>query len=1010
MKLKHIALTLLALTATARADIVAQWNFNGTFDTNSPLPTAGSGTASLVGGTRGASASGSPNDPASPNTAWNTSGYAAQGTGNKSAGVKFAVNTTGYTNISVSWDTQDSNTGSKYTRLQYTIDGTTFIDATVNTNTAGSFTTKTNSFVDVPGVENNPNFAIRVVTEFESTAIGTANANYVAANAGSSYSVNGTVRYDLVTVWGSLAGAPNTPPVMSPLTNQTTRTGQATNQAFTVGDAETAATSLVITSSCDNTTLVPLANIVVTSTDGSGSNRLVTVTPVAGQAGSATITLYVVDEGTLYAARSFTLTVLPANTPPVMVGPMNTNTLVNTPVTIPFTIGDAESAAASLVLTSNSTYTTIVPLSGISFGGSGSNRTVTITPAAGRVGVAAIRVTVSDGALSTNVTFSVMVTPAPSFIFYEPFSYNDGPLVELNSGNLWQHHSGAVTGELQVAGGSVTVDEIYTEDVSARLIGAPYYATNAGGIYTKCKATLNFLPTLATNVPFGTYFLHLKDEGTVNFRARVIVTVTNAAPNKYRLAIANGTSTNAPDQYPLDLDLGVEYTVVTRYDLVSGLSTLWINPTAETDPSVTATDPVNLNSITAIALRENIGMGSVVVDDLLVATTFQAALGNTGTPTNTPPVIYPIGGVVASSGSATAPIPVTIGDAETAAADLQLTATSSNQTLLPNSGIAYGGSGSNRTLTLTPAAGQFGAAGVLVQVSDGVFTNQTWFQVTVTPGILLADAFSYADGSLVTNSSFLYTNISGTNGDMLVAGAKLSLTFRRSEDVAAPLTNAPYAPAGNAVLYAGMTVNLSELPSSGYFAYFKDAASTFRGKLFATTSNAAPGSFRFSVMNTGSTLASTNPVFDQDIALNTSHRLVLRYEVGTGLSTLWVDPTAESDPSIAANDFQGPTTISTFSFRQGSGIGTMTVDDLIVGTTFANVLGERAPTMRIELLPDGKVRLAWPASASGYTVQTIANIASTNWQDVATSPVVTGTENVVTNSPATNPAFYRLAK
>jgi len=705
MKLKNIALCFFALASIARADIVAQWNFNGTFDTVSPLPSSGSGTASRLNGVSGASVTtASPNDPGSPNTAWNTSAYPPQGTSNKTAGVKFVVNTTGYTNIAVSWDTVDSNTGSKYTRLQYTTDGTTFIDYAVNTNTT-SFTTKTNNFFGITAVENNPNFAIRVVTEWESTAIGTANANYVAANSSSSYSVNGTVRYDLVTIWGTLSGALNTPPVMSALSNLTTRVGQATNQTFTVGDLETPATSLVVTSLCNNTTLIPAANIVVTSTDGSGSNRLVTVTPAPSQVGSATITLYVVDGGTLYAQRSFTVTVLPANTGPVMSGLVNTNTLVNTPVTIPFTIGDAESAPSTLTLSSNSTYTSMVPLSGISFGGSGSNRTVTITPAAGKTGVAAITVTVSDGALSTNMTFSVMVTPTPSFIFYEPFSYNDGQLVELNSGNLWQHHSGAITGEVQVSGGTVIVDEVNNEDVNERLIGAPYYATNAGAIYTKCVATLNFLPTLSSNVPFGTYFLHLKDDGTVNFRARVIVTVTNAASGKFRFAIQNSTSTNVPDQYPVDLNTGTPYTIVTRYDLVSGISTLWINPTAETDPSVTATDPAVPNLITGVALRENIGMGQVVADDLIVATTFNAALGNTSTPTNTPPLIAPVNSVLASSGTATAPIPVTIGDAETSAGSLQLTASSSNPTLLPNSAIAYGGSGSNRTLTLTPTAG-----------------------------------------------------------------------------------------------------------------------------------------------------------------------------------------------------------------------------------------------------------------------------------------------------------------
>jgi hypothetical protein len=1007
MKLKNIALCFLVLVSTARADIVAQWNFNGTFDTTSPLPAVGAGSASRVGGASGSSAGGTPNDPGANNTAWNTSAYPAQGTGNKTAGVKFAVNTTGYINIAVSWDTQNSGTASKYTRLQYTTDGTTFIDFAVNTNTT-SFTTKSNSFVGISGVENNPNFAVRIVSEFEATAIGTPNNIYTNTGTTGNYGTSGTMRYDMVTIWGTPTGTPNTSPVISVLTNQTTRSGRSTNQTFTVGDLETAATSLVITSSCNNTTLVPAANIIVTSTDGSGSNRLVTVTPAAGEVGAATITLYVVDEGTLVAQRSFTLTVLPANTPPLISGPLNTNTLVNTPVTVPFTIGDAESAATSLTLTKSSTYPSIIPDANITFGGSGSNRTVTITPANGQAGVGAVTVTVSDGTLSTNVTFAVMVAPAPSFIFYEPFSYGDNSLVGLNSGNLWQHHSGAVTGELQVVSGEALVDEVYTEDVNARLIGAPYYPTNTGFIYTSCKATVNFLPVLTTNAPFGSYFLHLKDDGTANFRARVFVTVTNAAANKFRFAIQNSTSTNVPDQYPVDLDLGSQYTIVTRYDLATGVSTLWVNPSAETNPSVTATDPAITSVITTVALRENLGIGQVMVDDLIVGTTFNAALGSTSTPTNSPPLIAPISPVVASAGSATAPIPVTIWDAETPADSLQLAAASSNPALVANAGIVAGGSSSNRTLTITPAAGQSGNATILVTVTDGVFTNQASFQVTVVPAIVFADAFNYADGSLLTNSGFLYTTFSGTTGDMQVVSGKLLLTESRTEDAGAALTNGPYATSSGVVLYAGLTVNFSTIPDSTYFAFFKDNSTTFRGKIFATTNGAASGSFRFAVMNTGSSLASTNPIFAQDIALNTNHRVILRYEVATGLSMLWVDPASESDPSITANDFQGPASISSFAFRQANGLGALSVDDLLVGTSFANVLGSLPPRLRIAR-SGNDVIIAWPASATGYSLQMRSDVSSGTWSPGPSSTVIEN-ENVVTNTAPTGTAFFRLVK
>jgi hypothetical protein len=79
----------------------------------------------------------------------------------------------------------------------------------------------------------------------------------------------------------------------------------------------------------------------------------------------------------------------------------------------------------------------------------------------------------------------------------------------------------------------------------------------------------------------------------------------------------------------------------------------------------------------------------------------------------------------------TGAIPVTIGDIETAAASLTLTRASSNPTLVPLSGIVFGGSGANRTVTVTPTANQLGSSTITVSVSDGALTASNTFLVTV---------------------------------------------------------------------------------------------------------------------------------------------------------------------------------------------------------------------------------------------------------------------------------------
>src|SRR2546426_3722553 len=164
----------------ACADLITQWTFDSvppdsSTSTGTNRPSFGNGTTSLIGGVTAKWAAGSTNDPASStdDSAWNTSHYPGQGIGNKTAGVQFNVSTLGYSNIVIRWDQRVSDTASKYYRLQYSADGTTFTDFTSPVtllSSGGTFEPETNSLAAILGVNNNANFAFRVVSEFESTA------------------------------------------------------------------------------------------------------------------------------------------------------------------------------------------------------------------------------------------------------------------------------------------------------------------------------------------------------------------------------------------------------------------------------------------------------------------------------------------------------------------------------------------------------------------------------------------------------------------------------------------------------------------------------------------------------------------------------------------------------------------------------------------------------------------------------------------------------------------------
>ena len=215
----------------------------------------------------------------------------------------------------------------------------------------------------------------------------------------------------------------------------------------------------------------------------------------------------------------------------------------------------------------------------------------------------------------------------------------------------------------------------------------------------------------------------------------------------------------------------------------------------------------------------------------------------------------------------------------------------------------------------------------------------------VQGALVLNDSFSYSDGPIVGASGSSWTTHSGTAGQANVVSGQLSLTEAESEDVNTALSGGPYTVASAAVLYSSYTVSFGALPSGGgaYFAHFRDTGTGFRARVFTSTTNAAPGSFRLGIGNSSGATATSGQI-GVDLSLNTTYTVVTRYDVASGLSTIWLNPVAETDPGVTASDAPGLIDISSYGFRQslatGSGMGTLTVDDLRVGTTFAEVVPE----------------------------------------------------------------------
>lgn len=91
---------------------------------------------------------------------------------------------------------------------------------------------------------------------------------------------------------------------------------------------------------------------------------------------------------------------------------------------------------------------------------------------------------------------------------------------------------------------------------------------------------------------------------------------------------------------------------------------------------------------------------------------------------NSPPAITTIGAQTINEDESSGILDFSVSDTETVAASLTVTATSSNQSLIPNGNLVLGfapvrGNASTRTLVVTPAQDAHGSATVTVTVSDG---------------------------------------------------------------------------------------------------------------------------------------------------------------------------------------------------------------------------------------------------------------------------------------------------
>jgi len=546
--------------------------------------------------------------------------------------------------------------------------------------------------------------------------------------------------------------AVNSAPAISHFSNLTIESNASTGPIpFTVSDAETPASNLTVTATTSNPALVSLANV---SLAGSGSNRTLSITPAANQIGSTTLTLTVSD-GTQTDASSFVLTVAAPRTAPTITAISNRSVAMRASVpAISFTIGDEQTPAGNLTLTGSSSNPSLVPVSGLAFSGSGASRSLVITPAANQTGSATITVTVSNGTLVTGTSFVLTVE-----------ALNTAPTVSVLSNRSLEANSTTGAINLTVADAETAAGSLVVTGNSSN----PSLVPSANIVFGGADGSRTVSVTPAADQSGTATITVTVSDGSLTSSASFVLTVAvvNTAPT------ISSMNDRAVDSNVLSV--AIPFTVGDAQTspgslTVTGSSS---NPTLLPNANLVFAGSGANRTMTLKSALDQIGTSTVTVTvsdgSLSSSTRFVVTVNRP----NTAPTITPLTARSTVANGNSGAIEFTIGDSETPVNSLNVTGSSSNQTVLPYGNVVFGGTGANRTVTLTPAANQIGTTTITLTVSDGSLVATTSFVLTVTATSTAPKISDLPNRSIVVNGN---TTVSFTVSDAETAAGSLVVT------------------------------------------------------------------------------------------------------------------------------------------------------------------------------------------------------------------------------------------
>lgn len=513
-----------------------------------------------------------------------------------------------------------------------------------------------------------------------------------------------------------------------------------------IQDSSTTPENLKLTAVSTDTGLIPNSGLTFS---GTGGTRTLTVKPGYLQAGTNNVTVTVEDELGFRSSATFAVNVADVNQrPEIALNVQSVNIVAGTIATnlIAFPSDLDFPAPSSLVLSAASSDSGVVSPGGVTFDTTHpSARPFSIVPTTTVAGSATLSIIVNDGTTNNSAPLLVNVLPSP-----QPLFANFAPIVlAANSTASSSINIPTISGNI----GRLTVSLnglrlIDPRNLSIALV-SPY-------------GTHTLLSGLTSTTPVNIGQLTFQDGGTSTFPTTNTVgglvlnpatplsaLVNRAANGTWTLWVTNGGVASqiaagwqikvfpAPTinsissiRFSEDASGQVNFTVADLDGTVTSVSAAPVD--ASIMRVVNASVQNNNAQVTVAGLQDAFGTNDVIV-------TATDNMGQTATRSfrveifsvNDAPDISFIEKQATYAGQPIGPVRFTVTDVDTATNALQITATSDNPKILPNSSILISGTGTNATFMLFPIGTQAGQANVTITVSDGNLSDSSTFTVYV---------------------------------------------------------------------------------------------------------------------------------------------------------------------------------------------------------------------------------------------------------------------------------------